>query len=342
MTQLWAVFCDTHSDLREWLDSENYLGGEETPNVEEVLSALNADLASVLRRGAEDKTLLEARNALYRAVIQASLLNQRFWEKPYDAIWDPSLDQHRSLLSKLIGVREVRQPAPAIFSTNYDLALEWAADTLDLRYYNGFDGVHLRQFSPQNFDLQLYNSSARGLARFGVYGFALIKLHGSLSWRYEGSRAIESPTPIAIQELDKFISEEVVDLADRLMIFPSSGKYADTTQYIYGELFRRFADFLATPQTCLIVSGYSFRDDHINRLIETGLNTPSLQLVLYLPEVAIDENGSMSNLSKRAESIVRRAGPRCTVVANGNRAYFEAMVGDLPGTPQVQPEGAPR
>lgn len=334
MSELWDTFKTDHPGSITALTSAHYIAPLAAPNIEELLSTLNGDLASQVRRGEPDAALLKARDTLYRAVISASLLQTDFWVDPLIVTGHKAIGAHQQLISKLIGMREVRQSAPAVFTTNYDIAIEWAADSLDVRYYNGFDGVHLRQFSPQNFDLQLYNASARGSARFGVYGFTLVKLHGSLTWRYADKLAIESPTQIAFAELKAFMDGSVTDIADRLMILPSSGKYADTTQYMYGEMLRRFGDFLSTPQTCIVVSGYSFRDEHVNRLIETGLNTPSLQLVLYLPEVTIDDDGTLANASDRVSTIVRRAGPRCTVVGNGERAHFQSLVTDLPGTAQ--------
>lgn len=334
MTELWETFAKEEASSLAVLAAAHYVPALGIPNVEELLSTLNGDLSSQQRRGAPDPDLLKARNALYRAVIAASLLQSECWMDPLKVSADKAISAHQELISKLIGMREVRQSAPAVFTTNYDIAIEWAADSLDIRYYNGFDGVHLRQFSPQNFDLQLYNAAARGSARFGVYGFTLVKLHGSLTWRYADTVPIESPTQIAYAELKEFMDGAASDIADRLMILPSSGKYADTTQYMYGEMLRRFGDFLSTPQTCLVASGYSFRDEHINRLIETGLNTPSVQLVLYLPEATIDEDGSLKCISDRVATIVRRAGPRCTVVGNGARAHFSALVGDLPGIAQ--------
>lgn len=333
MTELWSDFASTNATEKEFLISARYIDETGTPNVEDVLSTLNGDLASQRRRNKVDPTLLNARNALYRAVIAASVLQSDLWRDPVRSLNHPALAAHQQLISKLIGIREVRQAAPAVFTTNYDLAVEWAADSLDIRYYNGFDGVHLRQFAPQKFDLQLYNASARGSARFGVYGFTLIKLHGSLTWRYAAARAVESPTPLAFDELEDFLNAKTDELADRLMIFPSSGKYADTTQYMYGEMLRRFSDFLSTTQTCLLVCGYSFRDDHINRLIETGLNTPNLQLVIYLPDATVEETGK-TETSEKAQAIARRAGPRCTLIGNGERAHFQEMVKDLPGSPQ--------
>lgn len=41
----------------------------------------------------------------------------------------PELATHRRLLQKLTAARQPGQPSPWIFTTNYDLAIEWAAET---------------------------------------------------------------------------------------------------------------------------------------------------------------------------------------------------------------------
>jgi hypothetical protein len=50
-------------------------------------------------------------------------------------------------------------------------------------------------------------------------------------------------------------------------------------------IIRRFTEFLSRPNACLIVNGYGFTDDHINRLIVSALQNPTLQLIVYLPEI---------------------------------------------------------
>lgn len=64
------------------------------------------------------------------------------------------------------------------------------------------------------------------------------------------------------------------------MVMPRAGKYMDTIGYALGELFRTFAEFMSKPQCCLILCGYGFGDEHINRLIRSALLNPTLQLVI--------------------------------------------------------------
>jgi hypothetical protein len=68
--------------------------------------------------------------------------------------------------------------------------------------------------------------------------------------------------------------------ARQLMIYPNSAKDRETTAYPYVELFRDFAAAVCRPNSTLISFGYSFGDEHINRVIEDMLTIPSTHLVV--------------------------------------------------------------
>ncbi len=65
-----------------------------------------------------------------------------------------------------------------------------------------------------------------------------------------------------------------------LMIYPNSSKDRETASYPYVDLFRDFAAALCRPNSTLITYGYSFGDEHINRVIEDMLTIPSTHLVI--------------------------------------------------------------
>jgi hypothetical protein len=64
------------------------------------------------------------------------------------------------------------------------------------------------------------------------------------------------------------------------MIYPNSAKDQETAAYPYVELFRDLAAAICRPNSTLISFGYSFGDDHINRVIEDMLTIPSAHLVV--------------------------------------------------------------
>lgn len=88
-----------------------------------------------------DQDFHRHRRAIYQVLIRSAILSERWWDNPEtipanglaeataeDASGD--LRAHRTLLRHLIGSRRPGQPAPWVFTTNYDMALEWAAETI--------------------------------------------------------------------------------------------------------------------------------------------------------------------------------------------------------------------
>lgn len=112
------------------------------------------------------------------------------------------------------------------------------------------------------------------------------------------------------------------------LVLPRAAKYLQTVGYILGELLRRFAEFMARPQTALIIAGYGFGDEHINRLIRSALLNPTLQLVIYLPEFSgIDQ---ADELTPAVKQLLELRNPRVTIVGGGEGAYFSKLAEQLP------------
>ena len=68
--------------------------------------------------------------------------------------------------------------------------------------------------------------------------------------------------------------------ATRLMIYPNAAKDRETAAHPYVELFRDFAVAVCRPNSTVVCYGYSFGDEHINRVIEDMLTIPSAHLVI--------------------------------------------------------------
>lgn len=336
MVGLWDDFLDTSQNSAEWLANNNFIVQEAldngvdapVPNIEELADTLEIAIAEWRRQDRADlDELTSVRADLHRALVRAAQLNQAWWssiaEVEEHAI---TLKDHRSVLQKLVAARQPGQAAPWIFTTNYDLAVEWAAESIDLQVTNGFLGTHSRRFSPQSFDIGFRNIQARGEARFGVYNIYLAKLHGSLSWREEKGQVYEIPAQLAGQKIRQFLDNEQNELG--LMVLPSAAKYMQTVGFVLGELFRRFAEFLSKAQTSLLISGYSFGDEHINRLMRSALLNPTLQLVIYFPGFHGDvEDESLPSALRR---LLALQNPRVTVVGGGAEAYFDKLASHLP------------
>lgn len=354
MIALWTRFVAECPLEAAWMVEHGFIREEAaalprptTPNFEHLIDSVEIALCDWTRQmgmfednpidyapgehelGEKLGSLKRVKAALFRNVVSAALLRREWWISPSGVESDDEgLASQRTILQKLVSARQPGQSSPWVFTTNYDLAIEWAAESIDLQVSNGFLGTHTRRFSPQSFDLGFRNTQARGEARFGVYNIYLAKLHGSLTWKHESGQVFEVPAPLAHQRIEAFMAErDGSDLG--LMVMPRAAKYMDTIGYVLGELFRRFAEFMSKPQSCLILCGYSFGDEHINRLIRSALLNPTLQLVIY--SSGFNGDPTDRSLPPALRKLLSLKNPRITVVGGGSaHAYIDSLARHLP------------
>jgi len=338
MTDVWALLQNEYAAQVQFLRDNNFLAVAEAGNVELLLDRLEIACLDGERVGTDLAQLKAARHALRKAVLRAAILEEKLWAEPDQAILNPKLSNHIKLVSRLAGNRQPGQAAPWAFTTNYDLALEWSAEALGLHCVNGFSGTHDRAFRPSSFDLGLRNVQARGEARFGTYNLYLGKLHGSISWTVGRSGSVcELPSATVKPLVDKFIASDQPDDWPGFMIFPGASKFVQTTAFVYGEVIRRFTEFLSRPNACLIVNGYGFTDDHINRLVVSALQNPTLQLIIYLPEIdrlgiydTLAATGDAIKPNEQLKRLLLAQLPQVTVRGYGAGGFFDALANDLP------------
>lgn len=170
-----------------------------------------------------------------------------------------------------------------IFTTNYDRLIEAGADVAGLRLIDRFVGCLSPVFRASRMDVDLhYNPPGiRGEPRFleGVSRFT--KLHGSLDWIAVDGDIRRIGLPFGAKSIKPFLETAGLN-ADysSLMVYPNSAKDRETAEYPYVELFRDLAAALCRPNSTLVTYGYSFGDDHINRVIRDMLTIPSTHLVI--------------------------------------------------------------
>ncbi|MFV0174356.1 SIR2 family protein [Empedobacter falsenii] len=184
---------------------------------------------------------------------------------------------HEVLVKKLLQ-RPVHLRRANLFTTNYDMAFDYALDNLGVHYINGFMGVHNRCFRPEVYDYDLYypGQSAIGKVHRAEKVLRYYKMHGSLSW-------VSTPPNVSntygIKEIplnDNF----PIDENNEIMIYPCVSKKSFTLDLPYSELFRQFSQAINQPQSVLICVGYSFYDEHINDIIKQALSIPSFTLII--------------------------------------------------------------
>jgi hypothetical protein len=334
---LWSQFVQAYPGSAQTLLQWNFVGASDvnadpaqrtTPNIERLGDTLEIASLEWRRMGtaaAQLTTLLAAIKDIKRAVVRAAMLQMDWWTNPESVRIAPQLASHKSLLQKVSSARQPGQPSPWFFTTNYDLAVEWSAEAIELQVLNGFQGIHHRRFSPQSFDVGLRNTQARGEARFGVHNVYLAKLHGSLTWSENDGELYEHAAYSSYAGLNTYLNGG--DEPVKTMVFPRAAKYVETVGFILGELLRRYSEFLVRPQTALFITGYGFGDEHLNRILLSALQNPTLQLVVYLPELDLENIGSNS---RTVQNLLNLRSPNVTLVGGGNEAYFDSFVGHLP------------
>lgn len=138
----------------------------------------------------------------------------------------------------------LRAHAIEIFTTNYDLLFEEAFERARTPYFDGFTGGHAPFFDPVSV------ASDDLPARWS----RLWKLHGSLGWALEGSAVVRGRGRTATQ-----------------LVYPDHLKYELTQKQPYSALFERLRQFLLSPDTLLLTTGFSFRDAHICAVLDESL-----------------------------------------------------------------------
>jgi hypothetical protein len=171
-----------------------------------------------------------------------------------------------------------------LFTTNYDRYIEAGADVAGLRLVDRFVGTLAPIFRASRLDVDLhYNPPGiRGEPRYleGVARFT--KLHGSVDWVHCNGEIRRMGLPFGAEDIAPYLQAPGLKEATalQLMIYPNPAKDVETLFYPYSELFRDFAAAICRPNSTLFCYGYSFGDEHINRVIEDMLTIPSAHLVI--------------------------------------------------------------
>jgi hypothetical protein len=187
-------------------------------------------------------------------------------------------EAHQAFFRKLLSVRR-DQSGTRIFTTNYDLAIEYALDEAGIDYIDGFKGSVRRSFHPEVYNQLMYTETAADYRRFLPVSSLLYtyKLHGSINWRTAGGsndRNVIQVSPSSKPTKD--------DLA---LVYPTQDKESSALGFPYADLLRAFNDVLLSPEVGLLTIGYGFGDAHINRIIDAALDSNyTMQLLVVDPK----------------------------------------------------------
>lgn len=157
----------------------------------------------------------------------------------------------------------------SVFTTNNDLFNETAMDNTNTMYINGFTSGLKRYFNPSLFH---YTYSKRMDSSIDKYEpvdnmVYLYKLHGSVNWVEQDSVGNKFYNIVEIDAKQSVSSEQ----SERVMIYPTPTKQNKSLGSPYTDIIRAFHHKLLQPNSVLFVCGYSFSDEHLNRIIYQAL-----------------------------------------------------------------------
>lgn len=263
----------------------------QNPNVENVLSRLRMMISAV---GSTDTLSGLAKNELEKLEESVRQTIAKIVTPDLSAI--PADYPHRKLARWL--VKTARQNPIEIFTVNYDVLFEHALESERIPIFDGFVGSYQPFFHA--------DSLRRSESAPGSNWTRLWKMHGSVTWRRiirDGRLRVVRGDPDKGGE----------------MIYPSFQKYDESRQQPYSAFTDRLSRFLDQDDALLIVSGFSFGDEHINNLIFGAMeNRPRTHVYALQYSDLPEESDLIKRAYQRPNMIV--LGPK-TGVIGGRRVY---------------------
>jgi hypothetical protein len=223
------------------------------------------------------------------------------------------LRYHRWFIKKVL-TRPLNLRRANLFTLNYDTLIEQSADAEGAFLVDGFIGTLRRVFRPESYDLDFYfpAQTTEGQVHRFDRALHLYKLHGSITW-HRCEQSWENPYGLYASYFNQNCPE------DDVLIYPSPLKYGQALGLPYFELFRRFGNVIAQPQSVLFTIGYGFGDEHVNALIRQALAIPSFTLVV------VDPNPQ----SKFIEELEKQNDERIWIIKGLKLGTFEQFVQKL-------------
>lgn len=156
-----------------------------------------------------------------------------------------------------------------LFSTNYDLFIEKAADKAltenRLVFNDGASGYFKRILDSSNYNKVVAYKGLNDNYLNEIPSVSLIKPHGSMNW-------IKNKEDIQI--MPNVVSNPSV-------VNPSGYENSDTfLNNHFHDMLRVFQLELDKPQSILISIGFSFQDKHISKMIQRAFHNP--ELIIYV------------------------------------------------------------
>lgn len=153
-----------------------------------------------------------------------------------------------------------------IFTVNYDLLVETGLESLGVGYFDGFVGTLRARFRSDLVEPSVADKDLLPSAFVRLW-----KLHGSVHWTWDTAEQREvvrlgSPTPVGLPAA----------------IYPSDAKYDESRRVPFVVLQDRLRHALHHPESLVLITGYSFGDQHLNEvLFESARRRPRSEFIAF-------------------------------------------------------------
>ncbi len=270
------------------------LSKKSVENVEDILSFIRGlkevSVGSKVR-GFSEEDLLKLEKDICEKIVGKLDVELPDNESPY----------HK--LAKWISID--REKAVEVFTTNYDLLMEQSFEDLSVPYFDGFVGSRQSFFDLRSVEDNLIPK----------HWTRLWKIHGSINWFQKDNKEV-------------FRSSKTSEINASHLIYPSHLKYDQSRKMPYLALIDQLARFIRNPNSLLIISGYSFNDEHINDTILSALKANPNSMVIAMLFNTLTYKNDEDNIVDRYSNAIEVA------LNRGNLAIWaedEAIIGTVRG-----------
>lgn len=267
MSNIWDTVNTKMPNFSKILKHVKYTEAQQKlKNLEHLLSVLQIEKQSLDNKNA---SIVEISG--YIDAIESIILKECSFQLPENA-------PHDFFLKKLLKARKNIDPRIKIFTLNYDISFETASDRIGAVLIDGFSFSQRHIFNPATYDLDIvYREKSRIHSEESFYSkvLQLYKIHGSVTWSKDENGIISKE------------KDPIKDSKKAVLIYPNSSKFERSYEMPFFELVSRFQNTLRKGNTTLLIIGYSFNDDHINRILRESIKSNS-NLEVYVVKRNLD------------------------------------------------------
>ncbi len=196
------------------------------------------------------------------------------------------------------------------FTVNYDLLLETALEQARATYFDGFMGNIQARFQTELVEA-LPGQDEEAMPSFLL---RVWKLHGSLNWMWRKDGEIV--------RLGQSVSDGLA-----AAIYPSDAKYEESRRVPFVVLQDRLRRSLNQPETLLMITGYSFGDEHLNEvLFDSAVRRQRSEYIAFCYEKIPEQLASQAVMAPNLQVVSGRE-----AILGGIRGEWKEPDEEMPG-----------